>query len=52
VILKLIEEKEVKALLIFLGNYADAGVWGILPFGGIQWPKSFLVCHCAELLIL
>jgi len=36
VILKLIKEKEVKALLIFSGNYADAGVWGILPCGGIQ----------------
>jgi len=36
VILKLIKEKEVKALLIYSGNYADAGVWGILPCGGIQ----------------
>jgi len=36
VILKLIEEKEVKALLIFSGNHAGVGVWGILPFGGVQ----------------
>jgi hypothetical protein len=39
-------------LLIFSGNYAEAGVWGILPCGGIQWPKLFLVRHRAELLIL
>jgi len=32
VTLELIKEKEAKALLIFSGNYADAGAWGILPW--------------------
>jgi hypothetical protein len=35
VTLKLREEKEDKALFIFPANYSDAGVWGILPCGGI-----------------